>query len=265
MKIKLNFDVDFVKAIDVTKNQYVMKVNTSKSNNIETREYIITKIPAQKSFMRYVQIVTDFFVRLFERVFMNVQYSEKGIAQLIGQDSLKISQEQIDLLNSAYDSIFPNSSCYPFSFHTNKNQDLLLGDLRGKVIVIVNTASNCGFTKQYKDLQELYLKYKDKGLVVIGAPSNEFKNQEPGSDEEIAQFCQRNFGVTFPIVKKLETKGDHSHPFYAWARDKLGFINAPKWNFHKYIIDRNGRLVDHFFSNQSPASSNFIKKIEELL
>ena len=108
-----------------------------------------------------------------------------------------------------------------------------LSDFKGKVVLIVNTASQCGFTPQYKALQDLYSKYKDDGLVVLGVPSNDFGAQEPGSSKDIAKFCEINYGVTFPLTSKQIVSGDKAHPFYIWAKEQLGFGTAPKWNFHK--------------------------------
>lgn len=159
-----------------------------------------------------------------------------------------------------------NQSAYDFSFSSLQGKELLpLSAYKGKVLVVVNTASECGFTKQYKELEELYKKYKDQGLVVIGVPSNDFGGQEPGTSEQIAGFCQLNFGVTFPLTKKENVSGKDAHPFYIWTKNKLGALAAPKWNFHKYVIDRKGSLVDYFFSTTSVESGRFIKLIEKLL
>ena len=140
-----------------------------------------------------------------------------------------------------------------------------LSDYNGKVIMVVNTASQCGFTGQYQGLEELYQKYKDRGFVVVGVPSNDFGSQEPGSHEEIADFCKINYGVSFPMTAKYHVRGDKAHPFYIWAKKELGFGTAPKWNFHKYIIDRHGQLVDYFHSITSPTSSRVTKTVEKYL
>jgi glutathione peroxidase len=144
-------------------------------------------------------------------------------------------------------------------------QPMPLSAYKGKVILIVNTASHCGFTPQFAGLESLYQKYKDRGLVVIGVPSNDFGKQEPGSGEEIEKFCTLNFGVTFPMTSKEVVSGDKAHPFYIWARQELGFGSAPKWNFHKYIIDRKGNVVDYFYSTTKPDSKKIIDAIEKLL
>lgn len=157
-------------------------------------------------------------------------------------------------------------SVYDYSFKTLiGEQELPLSQFKGKVLLIVNTASKCGFTKQYEGLQKLYDKYKDKGLVIIGVPSNDFGSQEPGNSEEIANFCKLNYGVDFVMTSKQVVSGDNAHPFYKWAADTLGFGTAPKWNFHKYLVDKNGVLVDHFESITAPDSQKVISAIENLL
>ena len=157
-------------------------------------------------------------------------------------------------------------SAYDYGFTTLiGDKPLPLSGFKGKVILVVNTASRCGFTSQYKDLQKLYDKFKDRGLVVVGVPSNDFGKQEPGTGEEIASFCKLNYGVTFPMATKQVVTGESSHPFYVWARTTLGFGTAPKWNFHKYLIDREGKLVDYFNSTTAPDSTRLVKRIEGLL
>lgn len=158
------------------------------------------------------------------------------------------------------------TNAYDFSFHTLVgHKPLPLSEFRGKVLLIVNTASKCGFTPQYADLEALYEKYKDQGLVILGVPSNDFAKQEPGSDTDIANFCQINYGVTFPMTAKEVVTGKDAHPFYRWARQQLGFGTAPKWNFHKYLINRHGELIDYFYTTTSPKAPRFIKRIETAL
>lgn len=140
-----------------------------------------------------------------------------------------------------------------------------LADYKGKVILIVNTASRCGFTGQYDGLEKLYQTYADKGLVIVGVPSDDFGHQEPGGNDEIAHFCQLNYGVTFPMTTKERVVGEEAHPFYKWARQKLGFMAAPKWNFHKYLINRQGELVDYFMSTTKPNDLKLIAAIEKEL
>ncbi len=157
-------------------------------------------------------------------------------------------------------------SAYDYSFTTLMDEKPLpLSQFKGKVLLIVNTASKCGFTKQYEGLQKLYDKYKDKGLVVIGVPSNDFGKQESGSAEEIATFCKLNYGVTFPMTSKQQVSGDNPHPFYKWASQALGLGTSPKWNFHKYVINKNGKLVEYFNSNTTPDADSIVNLIEKLL
>lgn len=157
------------------------------------------------------------------------------------------------------------TTAYDFSFTQASGEALPLSLFRDKVLLIVNTASRCGFTRQYQALEQIYQKYQDRGLVVIGVPSNDFGGQEPGSDDAIQAFCQTRFGVSFPIVKKETLKGLQTHPFYSWARQSLGFGTAPKWNFHKYLVDRQGHLVDYFYSTTSPNSPRLRRVLENLL
>lgn len=155
-----------------------------------------------------------------------------------------------------------SQNAYDFSFKTLRgNHELPLSSFKGKVILVVNTASRCGFTPQYASLEKLYLKFKDKGLVIIGVPSNDFGAQEPGTNEEIAHFCKVNFGVTFPMTAKEVVSGEHAHPFYLWAKKELGFGTAPKWNFHKYLINRDGKLIDYFNSTTSPDAARLEKAV----
>jgi glutathione peroxidase len=157
-------------------------------------------------------------------------------------------------------------SAYDFSFKTLMgNKDLPLKDYQGKVLLVVNTASQCGFTKQYEGLEKLYREYEKQGLVIIGVPSNDFGNQEPGTGEEIANFCKINYGVTFPMTAKVAVSGKDADPFYVWAKQTLGFGTAPKWNFHKYLINREGQLIDYFNSTTAPDSPKVKKAIEKAL
>ena len=119
-------------------------------------------------------------------------------------------------------------------------------DYKGRVVLLVNTASQCGFTGQYKGLEELWRRYKDRGLVVLGVPSNDFGGQEPGSKEEIKRFCEANFDVTFPLADKQVVSGAAAHPLYRWAAAQTGALGTPSWNFHKILIGRDGRIIDWF-------------------
>ncbi len=161
--------------------------------------------------------------------------------------------------------INPSQTAYDFSFQSATGEVLPLSHFCGKILFIVNTASQCGFTRQYQSLEQLYKQYQDRGLVVIGVPSNDFGGQEPGTDDEIQAFCQTRFGITFPVVKKERLKGASIHPFYSWARGVLGFGTAPKWNFHKYLVDREGHLIDYFYSSTSANSPRLLQALEGLL
>ena len=138
------------------------------------------------------------------------------------------------------------SGFYDFKVKTLEGGDFDFSSLKGKKVMIVNTASKCGYTPQYKDLEEVYEKYQDN-LVIIGFPANNFLSQEPGSASEIRKFCTENYGVTFPMMEKISVKGDDMHPLYRWltSKDKNGLMDSEvKWNFQKYLIDENGKLVD---------------------
>jgi glutathione peroxidase len=159
-----------------------------------------------------------------------------------------------------------NDSAYDYSFTTLVgHKPLPLDHYKGKVLLIVNTASKCGFTPQYALLEELYKRYEDQGLVILGVPSNDFGGQEPGTDHDVAKFCQLNYGVTFPMTAKEVVSGKDAHPFFLWAKKKLGFGTAPKWNFHKYLINRNGELIDYYYSTTSPDAPRMTKAIEKAL
>tara|TARA_Y100001958_G_C21167425_1_gene499937 strand:+ start:679 stop:1215 length:537 start_codon:yes stop_codon:yes gene_type:complete len=155
-------------------------------------------------------------------------------------------------------------NAYDFEFSGIDGNTIKLNDYKDKVIVIVNVASRCGYTPQYEDLQTLWSEYKDRNLVVIGVPTNNFK-QEPGTNNEIKDFCETNFGITFPMTEKISVIGNNSHPFYKWAKKDFGLGAIPKWNFHKIIIGKNGKVIDTFASFTRPTSSKFIKVIESLI
>jgi glutathione peroxidase len=154
---------------------------------------------------------------------------------------------------------------YDFSFRDLNGSLIKLSEFKNKVIIIVNVASNCGFTNQYEDLQNVWNKYQGNGLVVIGVPSNDFGNQEPGSNNEIKNFCDAKFGVTFPMTEKVLVKGDKAHPFYVWARENFGKRAIPKWNFHKIIVNKKGKISETFSSIIKPTSKKFTETLEELL
>ena len=151
---------------------------------------------------------------------------------------------------------------YDFEFTGIEGKTIKLSEYKNKVIIVVNVASRCGFTNQYDGLQKLWSDYKDKDLVVLGVPTNDFK-QEPGSNSEIKDFCETNFNVNFPMTKKVSVVGEKSHPFYKWAKDNHGKSAIPKWNFHKIIVGKDGKIADTFASITKPSSSKFIKFIEK--
>lgn len=156
-----------------------------------------------------------------------------------------------------------SQSIYDFTVKSIDGELLNLSVYRGKKILIVNTASHCGYTPQYKDLEVLYNKYKGK-LVVLGFPSNDFLKQEPGSNADISSFCSRNYGVTFPMFEKIEVKGNNKHPLYQWLSDKNknGWNSkTPSWNFCKYLIDENGNLEAFFPSGTKPLSHEITSRL----
>ena len=154
---------------------------------------------------------------------------------------------------------------YDFNFNDLEGNLLKLSEYRNKVIVVINVASQCGFTKQYEDMQEVWEKYQQKGIVMLGVPSNDFGNQEPGNSEEIKNFCEAKFGITFPMTEKVSVKGENAHPFYKWAKENYGNSAVPKWNFHKIIIGKNGKIEDTFASITNPSSKKFINSLEKAL
>ena len=154
---------------------------------------------------------------------------------------------------------------YDFSFNDIDGTKLNLSEYKGKVIIVVNVASQCGFTSQYEDMQKIWEKYQSNGVVVLAVPSNDFGGQEPGSNADIKVFCEAKFGISFPITEKVSVKGSDAHPFYKWAKDNYGKSAVPKWNFHKIIIDKNGKINDTFSSITRPSSKKFIKVIENII
>jgi glutathione peroxidase len=151
---------------------------------------------------------------------------------------------------------------YEFEFKGIDGQSIKISDYKEKVIVVVNVASRCGFTKQYNDLQNLWTNYKEKNLVVIGVPTNDFK-QEPGSNKDIKDFCETNFNIDFLLTEKINVLGKNAHPFYKWAKENYGNGAIPKWNFHKIIIGKDGKIADTFASITNPSSKKFINFIEK--
>lgn len=154
------------------------------------------------------------------------------------------------------------ATAWDFTFTSIDGKSMPLSEFKGRVLLVVNTASFCGFTKQYEALQALNAKYEAQGFNVIGVPSNDFGAQEPESAGKIKDFCEGTFGVTFPMTDKVVVSGDEAHSFYKWAREELGWINAPKWNFHKYLVGRDGKLVTSFFSATTPDADRLVKAVE---
>ena len=154
---------------------------------------------------------------------------------------------------------------YDFSINSINGDEIKLEKFKGKTLLLVNVASKCGFTKQYNDLQNLYDLYKEKGLIIIGIPSNQFGGQEPASESEIKNFCETNFNITFPMTSKYDVKGANSHPIYIWAKETYGSTTIPKWNFHKILINKEGNVEDVFVSFTNPMSKKIIKKVEQIL
>ena len=157
-----------------------------------------------------------------------------------------------------------NGTAYDYAFNSIDGDLIKLSQYKGKVIVVVNVASRCGYTPQYEDLQTLWSEYKNKDLVVLGVPTNNFR-QEPGNNKEIKDFCETNFGITFPMTEKISVIGNNSHPFYKWARKDYGIGAIPKWNFHKIIIGKDGKVAETFSSITKPSSKKFVKVIENLI
>ena len=154
---------------------------------------------------------------------------------------------------------------YDLKIKSITGDELNIAEMIGKTILLVNVASKCGFTKQYDELQQLYDNFKDKGLIVIGIPSNQFGGQEPGSESEIKNFCETNFDITFPMTSKYDVKGENAHSIYLWAKDTYGNSTVPKWNFHKILINKEGKVEDTFVSFTNPLSKKVINKLEQIL
>ena len=163
-------------------------------------------------------------------------------------------------VEAKYDKLF-----FELSIKNINNEAMNLSEFKGKTILLVNVASKCGFTKQYTDLQSLYEKYKEKNFIIIAVPSNQFGGQEPGSNDEIKNFCETNFNITFPITDKVNVKGGNAHPIYKWANENYGSATVPKWNFHKILISKDGKIHNTFNSFITPLSDKITKEIELIL
>jgi len=157
------------------------------------------------------------------------------------------------------------ASAYDFAFTAIEGGPLPLASFKGKAVLVVNTASFCGNTPQYEALEKLWQQYRDRGLVVLGVPSNDFGQQEPGSAEDIKKFCEVNYSIDFPLADKAVVKGPEAHPFYRWALAELGPSAAPRWNFHKYLLGPDGKLVGWFPTKTEPNSPDLLKAVEAAL
>ena len=153
---------------------------------------------------------------------------------------------------------------YDFTIESISGDIINFNDYKNKVILIVNTASYCGFTNQYEELQKLWDSYKLKGLIVLGVPSNSF-NQEKSNNSDVKEFCEVNFNINFPLTAITEVKGEKAHELFKWAKKNYGNSAIPKWNFHKILINKNGKIEDTFSSFTKPMSKKLINKIEEIL
>ena len=161
--------------------------------------------------------------------------------------------------HAEYEKIF-----YDFKINSITGDQIDLKDFKGKPVLIVNTASYCGFTKQYNDMQELWEKYRDRGLIVLGIPSNSF-NQEKTNNNDVKEFCEVNFNINFPLTEITDVKGDNAHEIYKWAKANYGKSAIPKWNFYKILINKEGKIEDTYASLTSPTSKKITKRIENLL
>lgn len=173
----------------------------------------------------------------------------------------KLSILSLIIMFSVNSKVYAQKNIYDFCIKTIDGKDFCIKDLKGKKIMIVNTASKCGFTPQYEDLENLYKKYKDDNFVIIGFPANNFMHQEPGSNEEIATFCTKNYGVTFPMMEKISVKGDDINPLYKFLTNKSenGVMDSNvKWNFQKYLINEDGVLEKVIYSSTKPNDPEII-------
>ena len=166
----------------------------------------------------------------------------------------------MDKTNADYEKIF-----FDLNIKSLDGKNIELSEFKNKAVLVVNVASNCGFTKQYSDLQKLWEIYKEDGLIVLGIPSNQFGGQEPGTNDEIKKFCEVNFNINFPMTDKVDVKGENAHEIYKWAKKNHGKSTIPKWNFHKILINKKGKIVDTFASFTNPMSKKVITKIENIL
>lgn len=156
-------------------------------------------------------------------------------------------------------------TAHEFEFQSIDGSALPLSEFRGKAVLVVNTASECGFTPQYEAMQKLWQEFRDRGLIVLGVPSNDFGAQEPGDEAQIKGFCQTNYAVDFPMTSKVSVLGGGAHPFYRWVETEFGEAAAPKWNFHKYLVGPDGALVGMWPSTVEPTAAEITEAVEALL
>ncbi|HVP07711.1 MAG TPA: glutathione peroxidase, partial [Candidatus Acidoferrum sp.] len=185
-----------------------------------------------------------------------VSRTEKAAAAADGQPSTQTAVKG--------DSTMLMTDYRVIPFKTITGHDSSLADFHGKVVLIVNVASQCGFTPQYKDLEVLYEKYKDRGFVVIGFPANNFGSQEPGTNEDILKFCSTTYSVTFPMMAKVSVKGDDKHPLFKYLTEESPVTGEVKWNFSKFLLDRQGNLVARYPSETKPLDPKLTGRIETL-
>ena len=153
---------------------------------------------------------------------------------------------------------------HDFTIESISGETINLSDYKSKVVLLVNTASKCGFTPQYSGLQKIYERYKDDGLVVLGVPTNDF-NQELSKDSDVKEFCEIRFGVEFPMSSIQPIRGENAHPVYKWIQSNVSVIGQPRWNFHKYLIGKDGKIINWFSSMTSPTSEGLVNQIETAL
>ena len=153
---------------------------------------------------------------------------------------------------------------HDFTIESISGETINLSDYKSKVVLLVNTASKCGFTPQYSGLQKIYERYKDDGLVVLGVPTNDF-NQELSKESDVKEFCEIRFGVEFPMSSIQPIRGENAHPIYKWIQSNVSVIGQPRWNFHKYLIGKDGKIINWFSSMTSPTSEGLVNQIETAL
>ena len=168
------------------------------------------------------------------------------------------------LMFFSFGSNASEGSFYDFEINSITGEKISLSQFEGKVILLVNTASQCGFTPQYSGLQKIYDRYKDDDFVVLGVPSDDF-NQELSDEKDVKKFCEIRYGVNFPLTSIQKIKGDDAHPLYKWISGNVSVIGQPRWNFHNYLISKNGEVINWYSSMTSPTSDSLIKQIEEAL